>query len=126
MAQLPGIVVTAFDEKEGPAIFATVDAEGVPNVAYVMPFKIIDGDKIAISDHYLNKTRTNILAGSKGALLFITKENTPYQIKGSLDYQTSGPIFDDMKASVGSQHPGVAVVVLNVHEVYGGGQRLEQ
>lgn len=25
MAQLPGIVVTAFDGKEGPAIFATVD-----------------------------------------------------------------------------------------------------
>jgi len=77
-----------------------------------------------VADNYFSKTRANILAGSLGSVLFITKDGQAYQIKGHLEYHTAGAIFDDMKQWNPPRHPGHAAVALNVEQVYSGSQRL--
>jgi predicted pyridoxine 5'-phosphate oxidase superfamily flavin-nucleotide-binding protein len=66
-----------------------------------------------------------ILSGSgKGVILFITEDDKAYQIKGTLEYHSKGPIFDDMKKWNSDQHPGHAAAALKVEEVYKGAEKL--
>lgn len=77
-----------------------------------------------VADNYFDKTRKNIKAGPKGAALFITSDKKAYQLKGSLEYHTAGPEFDDMKRWNPPTHPGHAAVALIVEEVYSGSKRV--
>ncbi len=70
------------------------------------------------------ETRRNIKAGSKGAALFMTSDKKPYQLKGTMEYHESGPLFDDMKKWNPPKHPGHAAAALVVEEVYSGAQRV--
>jgi len=56
---------------------------------YATCVNLYDDDTIVVADNYFDKTKKNILAGSKGSLLFITKENKSFQLKGSFDYDAS-------------------------------------
>ena len=123
MAALPEIVSKAWDERKGPVILATVDAAGMPNAIYATCVKKFSEDKLVIADNFFHKTRANIQAGNKGALLFITSEGKAYQVKGSIEHLTGGEIYDDMKAWNGDR-PGVAATVVNVEEVYAGKEKL--
>ena len=73
---------------------------------------------------YFDKTRSNILTGSKGAILFITNEDKAFQVKGTIEYQTEGDVFEDMKKWNPKQHPGHAAAILKVEEVYSGAEKL--
>ena len=64
------------------------------------------GDLIVIADNYFAKTKKNILSGSKGSVLFITKDGTAYQAKGTIEYHREGEVFDDMKTWNPEKHPG--------------------
>jgi hypothetical protein len=81
-------------------------------------------DTIVVADNYFHKTRENVLAGSKGAILFLTKEGKAFQIKGSIEYHKDGPIFEDMKKWNPKIRPGHAAAALKVEEVYSGGEKL--
>ncbi len=124
MALLPTVVQDAFKEREGPVILATVDPSGIPNLIYATCVSLFSGDTLVIADNYFSKTRANILADSKGALLFITKEGKAYQLKGRLEYHRDGELFEDMKTWNPPEHPGHAAVELKVEEVYTGAERL--
>jgi len=125
VSALPEVVEKALEQREGPAIFTTVNRAGVPNSVYVGFLHRQTEDKLVVADNYFDKTRQNIFAGSRGSLLFITNEKKAYQIKGSIDYETSGEIFDEMKNDwLDSKYPGHAAVVLNVEEVFNGAERL--
>ena len=125
MSALPEVVAEAMDNREGPAVFTTVNKAGIPNTVYVGFLQRFGPDKLVVPDNYFHKTRENILAGSRGSLLFITKERKAYQIKGSIDYETSGEIFDDMKHTwLDAKYPGHAAVVINVEEVFSGAEQL--
>ena len=124
MPALPEIVLQAWENREGPQVITTVDENGKPNSVYVMCVKLIGDDKIVIVDNHFEKTRHNILAGSPGVFLFITGEMKAYQVKGSLDYLQSGPIYDDLASWVDPKYPKIAAVVLNVEEVYNCADRL--
>jgi predicted pyridoxine 5'-phosphate oxidase superfamily flavin-nucleotide-binding protein len=117
-------VRTAWAEREGPAVLATTDAAGLPNAIYVGSLRQPGDGTVVIADNYFHKTRANILAGSRGALLFITKQQKAYQLKGRFEYHKSGPIFDDMKRWNPTKHPGVAAAALRVEEIYSGSERL--
>ncbi|MDD5205492.1 MAG: pyridoxamine 5'-phosphate oxidase family protein, partial [Desulfobacterales bacterium] len=97
MATLPENAIQAWENREGPVVFTTVDPNGVPNSIYVTCVKRISDDQIAVADNKMNKTRANILAGCSASLLYITREKKAFQLKGSLRYETSGKIFDAMK-----------------------------
>ena len=124
MANLPEAVKNQWDNIEDVMVLTTVNSDGLPNSVYVACVKKIADDKIVITDNYFSKTRANIAAGSKGSLLFITKDGKSFQIKGSFEYFTDGPIFDDMKNWVREDLPKVAAAVLNVEEVYSGAEKL--
>jgi len=128
MASWRDELTEAWASKIGPAVFATVDPAGEPNVVYVTWVKW-HGAHLLIADNYFDKTRKNILSGSRGALVFLTKKGGAYQVKGALEYHTEGAVYEDMKEWLPDpqRHPGHAAVVLQIEEVYSnfyGAQRI--
>jgi len=124
MSRLPENVSKAWDDKKGPIIFSTVDANGVPNAIYATCVSKFDEETLVVADNYFDKTQRNIFAGSKGSILFITNEDKAYQVKGTIEYCKDGDIFDDMKKWNSEKHPGHAAAALKVEEVYSGGEKL--
>ena len=124
MASLPEVVRNAWEDRSGPVVLATISDTGTPNIIYATCVSMFGTDKLVVADNFFNKTRANILAGSKGSLLFITKEKKAYQIKGSFEYHKDGEIFDDMKKWNPPKHPGHAAAVLKVEQVYSGAEQL--
>lgn len=122
--KLPEIVSSAWKARKGPVVFTTVNADGIPNAIYATCVSMFDEETLIVADNYFEKTRANIFGGTKGSILFITEENTAYQIKGSLEYLKDGAIFDDMKKWNPGEHPGHAAVALRVEEVYSGSEKL--
>jgi hypothetical protein len=124
MAKLPEKVSRAWEVHDGPVVLATVDKKGVPNAIYATCVSKPDEEHLLVADNYFAKTRVNIESGSKGALLFITKEGEALQVKGSLKRYTRGPYFDGMKKWLDAQMPGHAAAVLSIEEVYCGSEKL--
>ena len=124
MPALPTAVSEAWEKREGPVVLTTVDDEGVPNAIYATCAAKYDESTLVVADNFFHKTRANILAGSKGSLLFITKEGKAFQIKGTIEYHASGPIFDHMKTWNPAKLPGNAAAALKVEQVYSGAEQL--
>ncbi len=124
MKKLPEIVSKAWDTRNDAIVFSTVDINGMPNSIYVTCVSRYNESVIIIADNYFNKTRKNILAGSKASILFITKEGTSFQLKGTIKYYKSGEVFDDMKKWNPSKHPGNAATAIEIEEIYSGSEKL--
>ncbi len=124
MAALPQQVIEAWEQHTGPVVLTTVSTTGIPNSIYATCVGRFDAERIVVADNYFDKTRANIKAGSYGSLLFIVGDDSAYQIKGRLEYHTSGPVFDDMKSWNPEKHPGHAAVAIVAEEVYSGAERL--
>jgi uncharacterized protein len=124
MSQLPEDASKAWDNRKGPVVFATVDKNGVPNAIYATCVSKFNEETIVIADNYFDKTSTNILAGSRGSILFITNEDKSFQVKGTIEYHIEGKLFEDMKKWNPTKHPGNAAAALNVEEVYSGSKKL--
>lgn len=124
MAALPEKVIKAWEDREGPIILSTVNEDGIPNSIYATCVSIFSEDTVVVANNYFSKTLENILADSKGTILFITKEGKSYQIKGSIEYHKEGSIFEDMKKWNPKKHPGHGATALKVEEVYTGAEKL--
>lgn len=124
MAALPEEVSKAWENREGPIVLATVSEDGLPNAIYATCVSKYSEDTMVVANNYFSKTLQNIQAGSKATLLFLTKEQKSYQIKGTIEYHTEGDVFDDMKRWNPTKHPGHAAAALKVEEVYSGAKRL--
>jgi hypothetical protein len=124
MPALPKGVRDAWENRDGPAILATVSETGVPNIIYVTCVGAFGDDRLVVADNYFDKTRRNLKRGSQGAILFRTKDGKAYQVKGRLEYHTTGPVFDHMKTWNPKEHPGHAAAALKVEEVYSGAERV--
>ena len=124
MTVLPKVVSQAWENREGPILLATVDTEGNPNVIYATCVRQVSEDTFVVADNFFHKTRANILSGTKGALLFITKEGKSYQLKGLLEYHTAGPVFENMRQWNPAKLPGHAAAALKVERVFTGAEEL--
>ncbi len=124
MPQLPEEVSKAWDERDGAIVFSTTDKNGIPNSIYATCVSKFSEDTILIADNYFSKTLENIKSGSKGSILFITKDKKAYQIKGSIEYHQNGELFDNMKKWNPAKHPGRAAVAIKVESVYSGAVKL--
>ena len=97
-----------------PATVATVAPDGVPNISYVSQVYYVDPAHVALSYQFFNKTRQNVLATRRAAVLVIDPESfARYRI--ALEYvrlETSGPLFERMKAHLAgiASHTGMAGV----------------
>jgi predicted pyridoxine 5'-phosphate oxidase superfamily flavin-nucleotide-binding protein len=122
--KIPELVKEAWGRRESPVILATADRDGRPNIIYVTCVSLYGDDRLVVADNYFDKTRKNIQAGSNGSALFLTNDKKPYQLKGTLEYHVTGPIFEDMKKWNPPTHPGHGAVALVVEEIYSGSKRL--
>jgi uncharacterized protein len=124
MPKMPEDLLAAWNDREGPTILTTVDGEGRPNSIYVTCVSANKDISILVADNYFDKTRKNILAGCSGSVLFITKAGKAYQIKGPIEYHTSGKVFEDMKTWNPEKHPGHAAVEVKVEQAFSGAKNL--
>ncbi len=124
MKTLPEEICKAWENRDGALIFASVDENGAPNIIYATCVGLHEQKQLVVADNYFDKTRKNIIRGSKGAILFMTKEGKAYQIKGSIEYRTEGPFFDFMKCWNPAKHPGHAAAVLTPEEAYSGSRKI--
>ncbi len=124
MSKLPEVVKNAWGNRDGAIVLTTISEDGVANSIYATCVSQFDDETIIIADNYFDKTRKNILSGSKGVILFITKEGKAYQLKGSLEYCKKGLFFDDMKKWNDPKHPGHAATILKIEEIYKGAEKI--
>jgi predicted pyridoxine 5'-phosphate oxidase superfamily flavin-nucleotide-binding protein len=123
-ARLPETVAEQWENREGPVVFTTVDELGVPNSIYAGIVKKLDDGRILVVDNYFNKTKKNIMKGTKVSVLFITKERKSFQIKGAVEYHKNDSIHAELKTWVDSKYPALGAAVVNVEQVYSGAERL--
>ena len=124
MSSLPQAFTDAWDQHEPRMIFTTVNKAGEPNSVWVLCVNKLDDKRILIANNFFNKTLENIHSGSRGSLLMIAPEREAYQIKGSLEYHTDGPIYTDMKAWLDPKFAGVGAVILNIESIYYGAEKI--
>lgn len=124
MKSIPSVVSAAWGQREDRMVFATVGADGMPNVIWILCAHLEEG-RVIIADNFMSKTKANVEAGSRGSLLFIAPERKAYQIKGTLKYHAAGPVYEAMKHGwLDAKFAGKGAVELVVEEVYCGAERL--
>lgn len=123
MTALPETVQKAWDDRKGAIVLTTVDEDGMPNAIWASCVSMFDPEHLVVADNYFDKTQDNIKGGSQGSILFLTNAGKSYQVKGELEYDTSGKYYTDMKCWNG-ERPGHAAAVLVVGEVYSGAEKL--
>ncbi len=116
-----------------PGIMATAAPDGTPNVAYLSQIQFVDGDHVALSYQFFNKTRQNILSNPR-AMLTVTNPATAAQYRLTLQFlrtETAGPLFESMKAKLAgiASHTGMSGIfkllgadifrVIDIHQVPG-------
>ena len=124
MSKIPEIVKTAWENREGPIILATVDKAGVPNSIYATCVGVYGDDQFVVADNYFHKTRQNVRDGGVGSILFMDKAGKAYQVKGDLEYHTEGDVFDSMKKWNPEKHPGHAALALRVKNIFSGAEQI--
>lgn len=97
-----------------PGLIATCDAHGIPNVSYVSQVHYVDGEQVALSFQFFNKTRSNMLANPHLTAYVIDPE-TAARYRLALLYlrtETDGPLFQNMKAKLAgiASHTGMTGV----------------
>jgi adenylate cyclase len=97
-----------------PGSMATCDLDGTPNVSTLSQVQFVDGEHVALSYQFFNKTRQNILANPR-AMLQLIDPHTGAHYRLALQYlrtETSGPLFESMKAKLAgiASHVGMAGV----------------
>ena len=94
-----------------PAILATVDRQGMPNVSLISHVHYLDAGRVALSYQFFNKTRRNLLATGT-ASVEIVDPVTCARYRLALVYEgteTAGPLFEVMKARLAgiASHAGM-------------------
>lgn len=120
----PPQLFEAWESRQKTAVFTTVNLQGIPNTIYATSVARYGENKILIANNYFSKTMENILSGSKGSLLFMTKDAKSYQLKGTLTYTEEGEMYEDMKHWNPTRFPGHGVVALEIEEIYKGAEKL--
>jgi hypothetical protein len=125
VAKLPENARSAWNERQGACVFTTANPDGTPNSIWVSCVKMADEETIVVADNFFDKTRKNLDLNPKVSLLYIAPEKRSFQVKGTVSYQTSGPLYDDMKKGwLDPKLPGRAAAVIQVEAVYSGAEKI--
>lgn len=97
-----------------PAVVATCDDEGIPNITYVSQIHYVNTHHVALSFQFFNKTRRNMLKNPQMTAYVIDPETTA-RYRLALLYlrtETEGPLFQHMKAKLAgiASHTGMSDV----------------
>jgi hypothetical protein len=85
-----------------PAVIATCDSEGIPNVTYLSQVHYVDGGRIALSCQFFNKTKKNVVANRHASVeLYDPQTLEMYRMRVRYDHaETEGPLFDVMSRRI--------------------------
>ncbi|MBD3362812.1 hypothetical protein GF362_03775 [Candidatus Dojkabacteria bacterium] len=99
---------------------ASVDANGAPNVVAVACCKLVEGNKILITDNFMNKTRKNLLNNKETSIAVWSEDwEEGYQFKGEAQYFSKGKwkkMVDEMSENNGLPHKGA--VLFTIKEIW--------
>jgi predicted pyridoxine 5'-phosphate oxidase superfamily flavin-nucleotide-binding protein len=99
----------------------TADKSGLPNMAPKGTLKVVDDETLVFADLFSLKTRANLEANPQVAVAVIDKM-TGYQIKGTVELLTSGPVFEEVSGGVKKAMPDLPgpkyAVKIKVDSVY--------
>jgi len=127
MVSMPEEVRAAI-AKTNPVCIATVSEESVPNIVYVGFLKYLDDRTIVIADNKFDKTRRNILANGKLAVVVLDPDTRKaYQVKGTAEYITEGKRFEEVRNWVTSKRPDLTpkgAVYVTPEEIYCGAGKI--
>ena len=100
MVSIPKEICEKFSNPNAVKVLGTVDAGGIPNVAIVGSLFIIDKETLGFADMQLVKTKKNLEATKKAAVLVWVPPGSCYELKGTFEgFQKSGPIYDAISNS---------------------------
>jgi predicted pyridoxine 5'-phosphate oxidase superfamily flavin-nucleotide-binding protein len=102
---------------------ATASRDGEPNVTPKGSLKLLDDQHVVFADLFSVKTRKNLAENAKVAVTVVdTATYKGYQLKGTAEIVTSGPLFDqtskDLKESMKGLPPVRYVVKIAVEAVF--------
>jgi len=97
-----------------PSIIATCDLEGIPNISYVSQVHYIDGQHVALTFQFFNKTHRNIRDNPQ-ATVYVTDPDSAAQYRLSLLFrraEAEGALFTAIKAKLAgiASHTGMTGV----------------
>jgi predicted pyridoxine 5'-phosphate oxidase superfamily flavin-nucleotide-binding protein len=99
MATIPKHVQEFLPDKL--AWVATSTLEGIPNVTPKGSVRMLDNEHMMFADLFSGKTRHNLEQNPKVAVTVIDPDtNVGYQIKGTAELISSGPLFERMAQSL--------------------------
>lgn len=85
-----------------PAVIATASTDGVPNVTFLSRVRMVDGERVALSNQFLSKTSRNLVENPRASLL-VTDPNDCRQFRVALAYERTerrGPVFERLREDV--------------------------
>ncbi|HYR00563.1 MAG TPA: pyridoxamine 5'-phosphate oxidase family protein [Casimicrobiaceae bacterium] len=97
-----------------PSVIATCALDGTPNVSYLSQVHYVDDAHVALSFQFFNKTRGNVLANPRAAVLVVDPA-TGARFQLAVRYvrtDTEGALFESMKAKLAgiASHTGMSGV----------------
>jgi uncharacterized protein len=127
MAKMPAKVIERVNDPKAMKTMATVDKDGIPNVAVISSLIAIDEETLVWANLLGVKTPKNLRETGKVAVnVYAPDPGVSYQIKGEfIEFINSGPIFEAF-----TEHPALkydpvfgvkSVGVFRVNEVYSAG-----
>lgn len=121
MAKIPKEVQEFLQDKM--AWVATATPDGVPNATPKGSARLLDDEHLVFADLFSRKTRENLLKNPKVAVTFVDEKKAKgYQIKGSAELLSSGPLFEQvaemLKKAPHKLPPATYVVKITVDSVY--------
>ncbi len=123
MVTIPKEVMEVIAAPDSIKMIATVDENGLPNVANVHSVTAIDSETIAFAELFIKQTKTNLEKTKKAAIVVFKGQMSGYQLKGAFaGFQTSGPIFDAFseKVMAAMKLPVKSVGLIKVENVFEG------
>jgi predicted pyridoxine 5'-phosphate oxidase superfamily flavin-nucleotide-binding protein len=118
-----------------PAVIATASADGTPNVTYLSKVRMVDNERVALSNQFFSKTTRNLAENQRASILVI-QPLTYDQYRLTLVYERTerrGEVFERLREDVDAVAAlqGMQDVfklraadiyrVLHIEHVFGGG-----
>jgi adenylate cyclase len=85
-----------------PAVIATASADGAPNVTYLSRVRLVDDERVALSNQFFSKTARNLVENPRASVLVIDPV-TYAEFRLTLVYERTdrrGPVFERLRDDV--------------------------
>ena len=97
-----------------PSVIATCSADGTPNVTYLSEVHRVDGERVALSCQFFNKTKRNVLENPVACIeLYDPITFEAFRLELTFDHEEkTGPLFDAMRVRIDAiaSHTGMTGV----------------